>query len=154
MMNFMDVVGAKTGKMFPTGDRTDLFDGLTVTCLDVAMPMVWFRASELGLAGNESKAELDANADLIARMEKVRVQASIAMGLGDPTGLVVPKIGLVSAPRQGGTITSRYFVPQNCHPTHAVTGAVCAATGQAEPGTVLNEVPPRMNTNGIPVRLM
>jgi 2-methylaconitate cis-trans-isomerase PrpF len=138
MMNFLDVVGSKTGSMFPTGQRMEEINGLTVSLIDVAVPMIWFRAAELGLAGNETKAELD-DAALIARMEAARLIASERMGLGDARGKVVPKMGIASAPRHGGSITSRYFVPQDCHPTHAVTGSINVATAATQPGTVVAE---------------
>ena len=139
IMNFLDVVGSKTGKLFPTGERMEEINGLTVTLIDVAVPMIWFRASELRLEGNETKAELD-NPKLIARMEAARLIASERMGLGDARGKVVPKMGIASAPRNGGNITSRYFVPQDCHPTHAVTGSINVATAATLPGTVVAEV--------------
>ena len=64
------------------------------------------------------------------------------MGMGDVSKLVVPKIGLLSAPRQGGTITSRYFVPDSCHKAHAVTGTVCVASACAIEGTVASKIAP------------
>ncbi len=139
VMNFLDVVGSKTGKMFPTGNRQDNINDLNVTLIDVAVPMVLFNAAELGITGAESQAELN-DAELIKRMEQVRLVASEQMGLGDARGSVVPKMAIVSPPRLGGTITSRYFVPQNCHPTHAVTGAIGVATALAEPGTIANQI--------------
>jgi 4-oxalomesaconate tautomerase len=64
------------------------------------------------------------------------------MGMGDVSKLVVPKIGLLSAPRKGGTIASRYFVPYACHKSHAVTGAVCVASACAIAGTVASRMAP------------
>ena len=101
--------------------------------------MIWFRAAELGLNGDESKEALDDPA-LLEQMEAARLIASERMGLGDARGKVVPKMGIASAPRQGGHVTSRYFVPQSCHPTHAVTGSINVATAATQPGTVVSEV--------------
>ena len=95
LMNFLDVVGSKTGKMFPTGQRSEDIDDLTVSLIDVAVPMIWFRAAELGLTGNEDQATLNAP-DLLARMEAARMIASERMGLGDARGKVVPKMGIAS----------------------------------------------------------
>jgi hypothetical protein len=139
LMNFMDVIGSKTGVMYPTGFKNEIINDLTVTLIDVAVPMVLFNANELGLSGNEDKQQLD-DPELIKRMEDVRLIASKRMGLGDARGSVVPKMAIVSIPRNNGTVTSRYFVPQNCHPTHAVTGAICVATAVAEPDTIVNEI--------------
>ena len=138
-LNFLDVIGSKCGSMFPTGAMIESIEGLDVTLLDVAVPMVWFRASQLGLTGSESSQELNANTPLLARMESVRLIASRRMGLGEARGRVVPKMGLAAPPRGDGHMASRYFVPQACHPTHAVTGAVCGAAGAVTPGTLLHD---------------
>ena len=136
LLKFLKADGSVTGSLLPTGKAMEQIDGIDVTCIDVAMPMVIMRAADMGITGYETKAELDANTDLIARFEKIRMEAGRRMGLGDVTGKVVPKVGLISAPRNGGTITSRYFVPTNCHPTHAVTGGICVATCCVMNGTV------------------
>ena len=39
-LQFMDTIGSRTGAMLPTGQVRDTIDGIEVTCLDVAMPMV------------------------------------------------------------------------------------------------------------------
>jgi 2-methylaconitate cis-trans-isomerase PrpF len=59
------------------------------------------------------------------------------MGMGDVSKMVVPKIGLLAKPRAGGTLTSRYFVPDACHAAHAVTGTACVATDAGADGEVL-----------------
>lgn len=135
-LNFLDAWGAVTGALFPTGQRIDVIDGLPVTCIDAAMPLVLLRAADLGLAGSESPAELDARADLLARIEGVRRLAGQRMGLGDVAASVVPKPVIVSPGPAPGSITSRYFTPWRCHASHAVTGAIGVATAHALPGTV------------------
>ncbi|WIV49800.1 4-oxalomesaconate tautomerase [Marivivens sp. LCG002] len=135
-LNFMDVVGSSTGALLPTGAVRDVIDGIEVTCMDVAMPMVIARAEDFGLTGYETVAELDANREFYARMEPIRIEAGKRMGMGDVSGSVTPKFGLLSKPREGGTITARYFMPKNCHPTMAVTGSQCLASCVLTPGTV------------------
>lgn len=135
-LNFVSAVGSKTGKLLPTGRPKDIVDGIEVSCVDVAMPMVVARAEAFGKTGYETKAELDADRAMLARMEAVRQKASHLMGMGDATGKVVPKFCLIAKPRDGGAITSRYFVPHNCHATHAVTGGLCLAATCVVPGTV------------------
>ena len=95
LLNFLDVAGTKTGCLLPTGNLRDIFDGIEVSCVDAAMPMVLIPAAALGKDGSESKAELDADAELLARIEKIRREAGWKMGLGDVTGKVVPKVGLI-----------------------------------------------------------
>jgi 2-methylaconitate cis-trans-isomerase PrpF len=135
-LNFLDAWGAVTGALFPTGQRVDVIDGLPVTCIDAAMPLVLFRAADLGLTGDEAPATLDANADLLARIEAVRRAAGQRMGLGDVSASVVPKPVIVSPGQEADSITSRYFTPWRCHSSHAVTGAIGVATAYALPGTV------------------
>ena len=129
-----------TGRLLPTGRLQDVFDGISVTCLDVAMPMVIARAQDFGLTGYESPAELDENADLFARIEAVRLQAGQAMGMGDVTQSVTPKFGLIAPPRDGGVMAARYFMPWRTHPTLAVTGSQCLASCALMPGTVAEDV--------------
>ena len=135
-LNFMEVVGSRTGAMFPTGNRTDVIDGIRVSCVDVAMPMMIARAEDLGISGHESQAELDANPELFARFEALRLKAGRMMGFGDVTRSVVPKVGLIAAPRAGGHIAARYFMPWTAHPTLAVTGSQCIAACALASGTV------------------
>ena len=135
-LNFMDVVGSSTGALLPTGAARDLIDGIEVTCMDVAMPMVIARASDFGLTGYETVKEIDANRGFYARMEPIRIEAGKRMGMGDVSGSVTPKFGLLAPPRCGGTITARYFMPKSCHPTMAVTGSQCLASCVLTPGTV------------------
>ncbi|MDO9482425.1 MAG: 4-oxalomesaconate tautomerase [Hydrogenophaga sp.] len=136
LLNFLDAWGAVTGKLFPTGQRIDCIDGLEVTCIDAAMPIMVLRASDIGLTGRERPAELDANTGLLARIEALRLLAGQRMGLGDVSGSVIPKPVLVSAGDAPNSITSRYFTPHKCHASHAVTGAIGVATAFALPGTV------------------
>ena len=136
VLNFMDVVGSKTGALLPTGCLHEDIEGVAVTCMDVAMPMVIMRAKDLGKTGHESKAELDEDTELFLRMESIRRAAALRMGLGHVSNKVVPKLGLLSEPAAGGTITSRYFVPQKTHAAHAVSGAICVATCAVIEGTV------------------
>ncbi len=138
--NFAGTVGSKTKKLLPTGHTTELIDGIEVTCIDVAVPSVLINASDLGLRGNESKAELDAQPELISRLNRIRVEAGHRMGMGDCSALVVPKPLVLSRSTKGGTITSRDFVPYNCHATHSVTGATALAAAAVLPGSVAQQI--------------
>ena len=136
LLNFLDAWGAVTGQLFPTGQRTELIDGVPVSCIDAAMPLMIMRAADLGLTGRERPAELDANAALLQRIEAMRRQAGQRMGLGDVSGSVVPKPVIVSPGDTPESIVSRYFTPHRCHASHAVTGAIGVCTAFALPGTV------------------
>ena len=142
MLNFLNVAGTKTGKLFPTGQLKDSILGTEVSCIDAAMPMVLIPATSLGIKGNESKQTLDNNESLLGRIEEIRLIAGEKMGLGDVSHQVIPKVGLLSSPQQGGSITSRYFVPHNCHASHSATGAICVSVCSAIPGTVAEGLTP------------
>ena len=135
-LQFMDVEGGATGQRSPTGNLIDVIDGIEVTCLDVAMPMVIARAVDFGLTGYESAAELDKNTEFYARMEPIRRKAGELMGMGDVSKSVTPKFGLLAPARDGGTAATRYFMPWNCHPSLAVTGSQCMSACLLCPGTV------------------
>jgi 2-methylaconitate cis-trans-isomerase PrpF len=139
LMNFLDAWGAVTGQIFPTGQRIDTIHGLQVTCIDAAQVMVLVRAADLDLRGNESPAELDANAELLSRLEALRCEAGLRMGMGDVSNSVLPKPVIVSAGDQPGSVVSRYFTPHRCHRSHAVTGAIGVAAAHVLPGTVITD---------------
>ncbi|MBK4216843.1 4-oxalomesaconate tautomerase [Paracoccus caeni] len=136
-LSFLDAAGARTGKLMPTGRPVDRIDGIDVTCIDCAMPMIILAAADMGVTGTETVAALNGNAEMLARLEALRRKAGAAMGMGDVSGLVIPKPVLFSAPHHGGNFAVRYFMPHECHPSLATTGAVGIATAAITPGTVL-----------------
>ena len=139
-LNMLHCTGSKTGAMFPSGQARDEIEGVMVTLADVAMPMMIVRAGSLGKTGYESPAELDADTELFARIERMRRIAGKLMGLGDVSEMVIPKVALVAPPRHGANVSSRYLVPHRTHQTHAATGAICVASAAAAPGTEAFEV--------------
>ncbi len=136
MLNFMDTVGSVCGALLPSGQPRDVIDGVEVTMIDVAMPMMIARAEDFGLTGYETVEQINENAAVLSRIEAVRLKAGPMMNLGDVSKSVTPKVGLLAAPRAGGAITARYLTPWTCHPTMAVTGAQCLAACLLTPGTV------------------
>ena len=152
-LQFMETVGGVTGAFLPTGNLVDEIDGIEVTCMDVAMPMVIAKASSFGLTGYETAAELDENRDFFARMEALRLKAGALMGMGDVSKSVTPKFGILAPATQGGTIATRYFMPWQTHPTMAVTGAQCLASCVLTPGTVADGLAAKPNEVPAPVTL-
>jgi hypothetical protein len=141
VLNFMDIVGSKSGKMLPTGQAMEKIEGIDVSLVDVCMPMMLMRATDLGLTGTEGRKEIDGNKELLARIEKIRLEAGRRMTFGDVSDKVIPKVGLLSPPRDPkGTITSRYLTPHALHAAHAVTGACCVSTACAIEGSVAAEL--------------
>ncbi|HTU65295.1 MAG TPA: 4-oxalomesaconate tautomerase [Steroidobacteraceae bacterium] len=144
-IRFLDTAGSVCGALLPTGNLVDRFDDVDVTCIDNGMPVVLMAARDLGVSGYESRDELNANAALKQRLESIRRQAGPRMNLGDVTKKVVPKMCLVAPPTGEGHLTTRTFIPHDCHSAVGVLGAVTVATAAVMPGTVANRlarVPP------------
>ncbi len=135
-LTFLDAYGAVTGKLLPTGEVTDRIQGVEVSCVDMAMPVAIMAAEAFGKTGGETAAELDADRDMMKKIEAIRLEAGRRMGLGDVSKLVVPKPVLISAPSGGAGVRSRYFTPHACHKAHAVTGALAVGTACVLPGSV------------------
>jgi 4-oxalomesaconate tautomerase len=127
--------GSGTG-VFPTGNVTDEFGGIPVTCVDNGMPVVVVAASSFGKTGYETIAELEGDEELNKAVQELRLEAGKAMGLGDVSATTVPKISLVARPAHGGTISTRTFIPIRVHESIGVLGAVSVATAVVLPGAV------------------
>jgi 2-methylaconitate cis-trans-isomerase PrpF len=140
MLYFSNVTGSITGRLLPTGKPRELIDGIEVSCVDVAVPMIILRAADLGKSGAESKAELDKDRAFFERLERIRVEGSRRMGMGDPTGRVVPKLCMIAPPRAGGSLTARYFVPQETHATFPLVGGMCLSGASVIGGSLVEEV--------------
>jgi 4-oxalomesaconate tautomerase len=134
--NYLDVAGSVCGSLLPTGRRIDVVDGIEVTCIDNGMPVVVLRAEDLGITGYESCQELDADEALKSKLESIRLKIGPKMNLGDVAKKVVPKMSLVARARAGGHVSTRTFIPHNCHAAIGVLGAVSVATACILPGTV------------------
>jgi len=135
-LEFLDVAGSSCGSLLPTGNARDEVDGIEVTCIDNGMPVVLLRAADFDLSGDETPAQLEKNATLKARIEAIRLALGPRMNLGDVAKKTVPKMCLVSAPRNGGTIATRTFIPHRVHESIGVLGAVSVATACVVPGSV------------------
>jgi len=132
---FRDFVGAKTGRLLPSGKATEQIDGLDVTLIDSAMPMMLLRADDLGIGDLADTGAIDASEAALARIERMRHEAGRRMGLGDVSRSVVPKVGLLRA-SPDATLAIAYLMPWTVHKSLAVTGGVCLATAVTTPGTV------------------
>jgi len=132
-LDFEDIAGGSCGSLLPTGKPVDEIDGTACTLIDNGMPVVVMRARDLGLGGDESCAELEADETLRARLASIRLQAGPLMNLGDVTDTSVPKLTMVSTPATGGHLNTRTFIPHRCHEAIGVLGAVSVATAALVP---------------------
>ncbi|WP_293907366.1 4-oxalomesaconate tautomerase [Phenylobacterium sp.] len=139
-IDFLDVAGSTCGALLPSGKARDVVQGLELTAIDNGMPVVILRAADLGKTGYETPEALEADADLKARVEVIRLEIGPRMNLGDVARKTVPKMCLVAPPRHGGAICTRTFIPHRVHEAIGVFGAVSVATACVTPGSIAAEV--------------
>ncbi len=134
-LEFLDTAGSSCGALLPTGNAVDLINGVECTLIDNGMPVVVMRASDMGISGTESREELEANSELRAKLEAIRLKAGPMMNLGDVTEKSVPKMSMVSEATDGGALSTRTFIPHRCHASIGVLGAVSVATAAILPNS-------------------
>jgi 4-oxalomesaconate tautomerase len=139
-INFEDVAGSSCGALLPTGNVVDEVLGVQVTCIDNGMPVVCLNASDFGITGYETPAEIEANEPLRARVEEIRLAVGPLMNLGDVTNKTVPKMSLLSKAREGGLLNTRTFIPHRVHESIGVLGAVSVATACMLEGSVAAQI--------------
>lgn len=144
-------VGSKTGKLLPTGAARNTVNGYTVSCVDVAVPMVIALASEFGKTAQESIAELAADTAFMQAIRQVWSKAGLLMGLKKRDGALmtvaelersetIPKFCIIGPAVANGNIAVRYFTPQSGHASLAVSGGCCLAAACLIPGTVAHGI--------------
>lgn len=174
-LNFLDPVGSKTGKLFPTGNHTDTlhipgFGAIEATLLDVCTPVVLVRALDLGLTGSELPEELNADAALLKTVETIRAAACCRLGFAQGLGEAskehpgAPKIALLSSPANYTSINGnkvsaqemdlcvRMFSIRKAHKATPVTGAAAIAAAVLLDGTIAAACARRPDA-GNPIRL-
>ncbi|MFE7226392.1 4-oxalomesaconate tautomerase [Nocardioides sp. NPDC057577] len=144
-IGFLDTAGSVAGSLLPTGNVRDTVEvpgvgPIDVTLIDNGQPLVIVDARDLGATGSESPEEIDADEALRARIEALRILTGHAMGLGDVTEKSYPKMTLVSAPRDGGALSTRSLIPRRTHRSIGVLAAVTAATAAVLPGSVAHDL--------------
>ncbi len=144
-------VGAKTGRLLPTGHAVDDVAGYAVSCVDVAVPMVIARAADFGKTAHEKIEQLEADRGFMETLRTVWVAAGLRMALKGAGGQLmtadelaqsetIPKICIVGPPQGTGHIAVRYFTPQAGHRSMAVSGGCCLAAAALIPGSIAHGV--------------
>src|SRR5207249_12073039 len=99
--------------------------------VDATNPVVFVRARDLGLTGTETPQAIDADHDVSARLEKLRVEAAARMGM--PESAAVPKIAFVAPPTEttaldgvrypaeAADVVGRAISMGNCHRAFPLT---------------------------------
>ncbi len=155
-LDFLDPGGTATGALLPTGRAADTLpvpgDGdFEVSLVDSSVPCAFVAAARFGLTGAEGVAELEADGALMARVERVRRAAAVAMGLAESpeaAGAAVPRIALVAPPRafraldgaeigpEAADLAARAWSMGRVHRALPLTVALCLAAARRVPGTV------------------
>ena len=137
LCSYKDLAGSICGDLLPTGRVLDVVDDVEITCVDNGMPVVVLRAKDFGISGYESPLELNADENLKAKLESIRLQIGPGMNLDDVKNKTIPKMCLVSPAVNGGLVNTRTFIPHKCHAAVGALGAVSAATACILPGSVV-----------------
>ena len=165
-LKFVDPAGTLGHGLLPTGNAVDVLDvpgwgPVEVSIVDAANPLVFARAKDLGLTGRELPDELNANAEKLDLLEKVRGLAAVKLGLiedytrsaWDTPG--IPKMTFVAEAddyvngdgkeikKEQIDLLSRMMSMQKTHPSYAMTGAMCTAAAAVVPGSIVNQVLPK-----------
>jgi 4-oxalomesaconate tautomerase len=138
--DFLNIAGSSCGALLPTGNVQDVIQGVAVTLIDNGMPVIVVRAADLGQTGYETPEAMEGDVALKARVEAIRLEAGQLMNLGDVTNKSVPKITLIAPAQNGGTISTRTFIPHRVHDAIGVFGAVSVATACVLKGSVANDL--------------
>jgi 2-methylaconitate cis-trans-isomerase PrpF len=148
-LDFLDPGGAVTGRLLPTGKPREEIAGADASLVDATNPVVFVRATDLDLTGTETPQTLDADRSLAARLEAIRVEAALRMGI--PGSAAVPKVALVAPPiaftaldgvhRPAASVdvVARVISMGNCHRAFALTAAMCLAIAARIAGTVVHQ---------------
>ena len=137
--NYLNTQGAICGALFPTGNKSDLINGIEVSCMDNGMPVVLLRAKDLGKSGYEDCKELEEDKEFRRLLEELRLKAGPLMKLGEVKDKVVPKMCLVSASCNGADLNTRTFIPHSCHSAIGVLGATTVASSLLFKDTVTKD---------------
>ena len=161
-LDFLDPGGAVTGRLLPTGKVIDTLKvpglgSIEASIVDAANPAVFVEAAALGLDGTEMPADLDASAEVMARLEAIRCEAGVLAGIAPSARAMAAKPaamspGIVASPRnsttltgdrvpaQDGDLVARIVSSGNIHRALPATRTICTAVAARIEGTVVNRV--------------
>lgn len=152
---------ASAAALFPTGNVVDSilmpdFGEVRVTLINAGLPMIFVSAGAIGRTGTELPAQVNGDADALARLEVLRAHCALRMGLiaslDDACQRpATPKLAWVAAPA-AYTTSGGALVPASAidlvvravsmgrvhHHAMMGTGAVALAAAAAIPGTVVH----------------
>ena len=172
ILEFENPAGSLGGKLLPTNtprQQRDLADTrqVTISIVDAAIPTVFVRASELGVAATPLAPALDSDRALQTTLEEIRCRTAVLLGLATSieeaheTVQHIPKIVLVGPPAaytassgklvEAGQIdlVARAISMRNTHRTFPGTVSMCTAVAAQVEGTVVHEVTQQRDAQNI-----
>ena len=120
----------------PTGNLVDAIDGIEATLIDSGMPHVILRATDLGITGEETPAELEMNGGIQQKLERIRLRLGPMMNLGDVAKESRPKMTMISLSQVKVTMSTRTFIRHRCHQSIGVLGAASVAEACLTKGAI------------------
>ncbi|ORY61416.1 DUF453 domain-containing protein [Pseudomassariella vexata] len=154
-LDFIKPGGSRTGKLLPSGNVTDQIAGVQATLIDAGNPCCFVSAAGLGVDGVLSSQQIDDNASLKQKLEEIRREAAVKMGLANSIDDVpgsVPKIGFVSAPKDTsvGNVVVRAMSVGQPHKAIPVTVALAVAAAANVTGSTVAECVVKSSEDGEP----
>lgn len=157
-LDFLSPGGSKTGSLLPSGKALEVLqteDGpVEVSLIDAANPVVYVRAADVGCTGAEAPQQLDADAALMARLDRIRRAGGVAMGMAatpEEVPLSNPKVAIVAPPSPFTSLDGRSYGADshdlsvrlismgNFHRAITLTGAMCVAVAAQVRGSLVQE---------------
>ena len=161
-LDFSRTAGAKTGHLLPLGSPKTMIDvqgagQVEVSVVDLANLAIYVHADALGMTGTEGPADIDADTDLVSRINAIRGAVAHKVGLGsywDRGGeQATPKLVVVRKPidyrnfatgdivkASGMDIVCRLYSSGSTSKALAATVTACTGGAVRIPGTIPYEV--------------
>ncbi len=173
-LEYFDPAGSLGRGTLPTGMSRECVDlpsggNLAISIVDVAIPTVFVRASDVGADPRATAAELDSETGLRRRLEEVRCVGAVRMGLCETPQeayeqlRAVPKVALIAPPARYETsdgrlvafadvdILARAVSMERFHRTYPTSVSMATAVAARIDGTLVAEA--AMDTAPGPVRI-
>jgi len=174
-LEFLEPGGATTGRLLPTANALDTLDvpgvgRLEVSMVDAANACVFVRACDLGLSATEMPERMDADREAMARLDAIRLAASVAMGIAPDLGAArakttVPFVGFVAGPQDSRTLagetlreheadlTARMLSNGQTHRALPLTASLCLAVAARIEGSIVHQIARRASDQEAPLRI-
>jgi 2-methylaconitate cis-trans-isomerase PrpF len=159
-MNWVGTVGAKTGRLLPTGNPVDkmmLESGkeIEVSLVDAANPLVFVNASDFSIDGSELVDQIDSNQQLLGLVKEARGKAAVLFGMckdwtkAEREAPGIPMLAFIAPSKDYETLNGkvmesskmdarvRVMFMNKLHESVPGTGSICLAAASRVKGSVV-----------------